>query len=146
MNDRFKFRAWNKKTNKMYLPCEYDDLTYGMEYANLSIQLDILEDDQFFINNNDLILMQCTELKDKNGTLIFEGDLLADADLDPMPGKLVEVVFKLGSFMKKFPADEKDGIVDYGYFDEIDSECYKVYGNIYANPELLKQRINANYL
>ena len=73
----------------------------------------------------DLTLMQYTGLKDKNGTEIYEGDVIRynETNFDyPDMGKVSAIEFDSGSFV---PVSE-------GYCVEIE-----VIGNIHENPELL---------
>lgn len=76
---------------------------------------------------------QCTELKDKNGTKIFEGDIVdfsARSDGD-------------GYGVVKYDANETEFGIEYdNIYEGLGRHYYpddiEVIGNIYDNPELLK--------
>lgn len=142
MQDRFKFRYNNN--NKIYDVFAID----FFHSTGQIVSLDRKETLMCKINLDNLI--QCTGLKDKNGKLIYEGDIL---NLYVSTKKLYryQVKFEIGSFMLV----SKDEIFDFRnkwndnvyplsqlyfeYQNEENSiwEC-EVIGNIYKNPELLE--------
>ncbi len=122
MQDRFKFRAWDKENNQMWYDNVHGDLTDdAMIYVSYS-PADLDEDDVLI---SDVIPMQCTGLKDKNGKLIYEGDVLKDEDgnFDSLYWK--EGCFIIDSYMPSYECLSR-------------TEELEVIGNIYENPELLK--------
>jgi uncharacterized phage protein (TIGR01671 family) len=119
-----KFRAWHNTQNVM--------LQVGDDYGTEN-PLDCV---MYKLGGQDVVLMQYTGLKDKNGREIYEGDIVS-TDLD-RPFNIV--IFRNGSFMFQCHDNGKD------YFDlmlppDDESDNWKfgeVIGNIYENPELLK--------
>ena len=126
-----KFRAWIKTEN-----CFADYIESIRFYIN-EIDLcwgGICESDCF--DFKDVILMQSTGLKDKNGKEIFEGDILG---IETDEGILNVNVFwdeKHALFMfesKKY--NEKDLLAE---LVEDNTYPFEILGNIYENPELLE--------
>ncbi len=78
-----------------------------------------------------LKLMQYTGLKDKNGKEIYEGDIIRARYIT---GNIIvnEIKFKKGCF-------GPNGFYNWGDICELD-----VIGNIYENPELLKETKNGS--
>ncbi len=90
-----KFRAWDKRAKKMT-----GDVFFKPE-------------------SEDVILMQCTEIKDRNGKEIYEGDIVTK-----------EYTSGLHTLEVKWRG--------YGGFSELYcSNKFEIIGNIYENPELV---------
>ena len=114
MQDRFRFRAWDTDVDEMY----HDINSYDMA--------EMLADSQ-------LIQMQCTGLKDKNGKLIYEGDIVKEFLLYKV---IWENEFCRFELQKVDEEDYRDWLFD--TTDDNQSHRIEVIGNIYENPELLE--------
>ena len=74
MNSRFKFRVWDKKHNE-YIP---SNMIGTLLYFGYRDEFHI-EYKCFSTFADSLIIEQCTGLSDKNGNLIYEGDVVYDS-------------------------------------------------------------------
>lgn len=150
MNDRFRFRAWNKSLKIML---------HDFEFLNTYTTLGKVAKDEEFV------LMQCTGLKDKNGKLIYEGDIvkLPTQCNKELHGSysLQEIVWRNGNWILSYISSEKGSKLPRGWTagflhnywsDEFEKEFIftnadifctynelEVIGNIYENKELLKE-------
>lgn len=85
---------------------------------------------------NETTICQCTGLKDKNGKLIFENDIMEAHIDEDFPEDVSR--FKVEWNGKGWVENHPDG-VDREYLDDFDTEHFKVVGNIFDNPELLEE-------
>ena len=131
MNDRFKFRVWNGAE------MHYNDFVVTATGFVGKITEEFLGKCVF--NQEDLTadkectLMQCTGLKDKNGKLIYEGDICRNVKTN----EIVSVCWHgtMAGFTWSKP--KYAHIYDFGeLFRAYDK--YEVIGNIYENEDLLK--------
>ncbi|WP_373128744.1 YopX family protein [Streptococcus lutetiensis] len=127
-----KFRAWTEEGEVMY----YD--VYPFKDDTLLLSYDEISFDE--VPASDFILMQSTGLKDKNGTEIYEGDIVKYKYDDT--NTLAEAVAYdevLGGFGLVDNDAQGGCIFTFGELSEdIDFTSLEIVGNIYENPELLK--------
>ena len=79
-------------------------------------------------------ICQCTGLKDKNGKLIWENDIMVAHLDDAYPED--ETYIRILWYESGFCSKEK-GSEDISPIDKFDQEHFEVCGNIFDNPELL---------
>lgn len=138
MNDRFKFKFWDTKEKVMIdWECVCQTAFNHLHKAGNELQRYGLMYN-LFTNNLRYIPLQCTDLKDKNGKLIYEGDIVKIPDdydnFGLMAGEAREVYFKSGGFRLKPWKSPRDCR---GHWLE-DEDLVEIIGNVYQNPELLE--------
>ena len=125
MKREIKFRAWDKENKKMAQVSKIDFGPGGIKY---------LVDDS--------VLLEYTELKDKNGREIYESDILKVTGEDGE--SYVATVKWFGN--EGYPAFDLEGIPASWSYDanalatifQSGVETCEVIGNIFENPELLE--------
>lgn len=131
-----KFRAWDKRREEMW---KVATLHIEDEYADL-FKTNIYENpfNDPWAKFEDLILMQSTGLKDKNGVEIFEGDIvLANG---------VQVTVSFGEQKYEENYGDETYYIGFNVFTKMGYGMlipvkYEVIGNIHENPELLSSGI-----
>ncbi len=159
MNDRFKFRVWDKIHNRFLCVDNQKRIIFDYENKDICVLENIKNSCWLHIPYDECVLMQYTGLKDKNGTLIYEGDIvevqyiggqipLFKNEFSREPETERFEIFCHPEWLKFYAKND-----NYRKTCEIhsldleririntDNKTYEVIGNIYENPELLKEDI-----
>ena len=128
-----KFRAYFNKYKRMIY-------SIGVVNGN-TILVDFNGDgnlETIFLTN-DISLMQCSGLKDKNGNEIYEGDVCRWTDPEAFDGEIISDVFiaRYSDEFLKWIGENNNSYDD--LYDFTDDRQLELIGNIYENPKLLDE-------
>ena len=116
MTRSLEFRAWDGK-----------NMNHSYSYSGPAIKNGSLA--EFFQHNFFNTIMQYTGLKDRNGTKIFEGDIVRNTDQDELD-TIISWIQDACCFGRICGGTET------WFLYQFQAEEYEVVGNIYENPEL----------
>ena len=128
MNDRFRFRAWDSEKLIMH---------YDICSLLIIAKLEDVANYKYFT------LMQCTGLKDINGKLIYEGDICEYKYYDYEKKYKCTIIWSDEKGRWDCKEIQNDTVIFDSLYDMMDwmVSSFKVIGNIYENPELLKEEV-----
>lgn len=131
MEDRLRYRAFHYPTRKIFDVYSFTDT-------------EVFEDTFDAVGSSptnpanmiDCKMLQCTGLKDKNGKLIYEGDLLKWSDYDKYP-YLVRVSWC--DLLCSFAFINEDSKFMANHLEPFWNKDVEVVGNVHENAKLLEE-------
>lgn len=121
-----KVRAWYKPYKQM---CQVESLRFDENGVYTAVLIEEPFYDRRIVEADEIVIEQYTGLKDKNGTEIYEGDILIDDTGEPIEYWVVK--FSEGGFV-----GECAGVAE-PLFELTNLE---VIGNIHKDPELVEEK------
>lgn len=160
MGDRLKVKAYIKSQKRMienvcsfeylhhfsandykFIKIRFVDNNYETKFDNLGCYIP----DEIILPVDDVVIIQCTGLKDKNGKLIYEGDKLKPDEVNSVYEEVVvwdedDAMFKVRGLYsdEEWNGLYSESVEDYVYEPLRDYTNIEIIGNIYETPELLE--------
>ena len=131
MNERFKFRFWCYNGVEQKMVCRYFDF---VATDGSAIPYNDSEGGAYPDYDHTYICEQCTGLKDKNGKLIYEGDILRLTD--QCIQYIVSVYWESGMYCFAITPNDANLV----FSDLSDNETtVEIVGNIHENKDLFDE-------
>ena len=127
---QIKFRAWDKTSDVM----RTDISSIDYDSTGNICQINVITGTDILFPEKEAVLMQYTDLKDKNGVEIYEGDIV-DCERH---GFTTSIEYYGGAFRCRSEGVPLSLYIDECYADKDDNNQLEVIGNIYENPELVE--------
>lgn len=121
-----KVRAWYKPYKQM---CQVESLRFDENGVYTAVLIEEPFYDRRIVEADEIVIEQYTDLKDKNGVEIYEGDILIDDTGEPIEYWVVK--FSEGGFI-----GECAGVAE-SLFELTNLE---IAGNIHEDPELVEEK------
>ena len=132
------YRVWDSVTEIMYYPEDFKlVIDHGEPELHLQRKLGVVVAKENDIGKS-AYLMQSTGLKDKNGVEIYEGDIVRwkKEFISPMD---MRTKHKIDGNRKVYQKESGEWVMGQGNGLHSEVENIEVIGNIYENPELIKE-------